>query len=682
MKNVRSGFMLVLVPVVLMVALAVVLVFNYLTRTQYRRGHSYHVGQQAQYVAEGAVTMARCWLMSPAGRPALQELSRKLVGDLAARPCGSAAGVDCEVPVELPNLRILTAGLAEGTVSVKIRAISLGPFADGAVNEVTARLEIIGECAGPQVVRRVREAYPARVVCSLPPVLSRFALLVRRAGAAARSVNCLEYDSERGTFKDVASGRRTLPLVVYPSPPGGEGTARARDERGRPLPTATQELAAPRVARAGLVHLGGPEPWFLQLAMGSGAVSPLEEHMLLRRVAYVLPASTLGAGFQEKVYRFGFARGARSLSMLGRPGARWTSPATGEPIGDATAWIHLSGDGDAASSSAVLGPVFRRYLAFSKVRRGTSGSFRSFVHAADASAFSRVGGSFESLTGQGYEAYRQVMARVVEEPYNRSFDYLSTSEESGGAGGRVSAGTTPAVPPSLLAAAALRGVLEPLDGESDFLYPGPAAGPAAPTPVRIAVGGCALFTGDPGDLDGYEDLMLARTTRFFPAPGEPPDASFHDTFLKAGPGLSQLDLGGHVVRTKQGNLTLPAVHVACGGTLVVDGDVTLQGGVETEPGEALTIVSLRGGIRLLSSEPVHACLVALRGQVRPPPRGGLDVRGSVVCGDLDNYSEWLANAGPKRIVYEPEWNPGSGRPFARFYRLVVTGGPERFLQRS
>lgn len=685
--------MLLLVPVVLLVLLTLLFTVNYLTRTQYHRGHAYRAGQEALYLAEGGLSLARAWLASPDGKSLVARMTSLAVEQLSAE--GPAAQVDLEEELDLPKLGMLTAGFPDSVINARVklttrRGTTLACPVPGLAAdpiETAAALELISECRTKELVRRVHARFPARLVNGLPPMLTRFVLLVCESGTAAKAVNCVDYDPETGQFHDAASGARTWPIEVCGAREGpAQSISPGSDQELEclaPPGNAGAAEAAPAGASAGWVYLGGPDPWFLQLTFGAGTVNPLEEHGLLRRIAYVAPTSGLGSEFQEKFQLFGFARGISRLAMLGSAGDRWTSPATGEPVSERTALLHLSGNARMPAPTLVLGPVYRRFLAYSKLRRGNSGPFTSFVHAADATEYARVAAPFESLTGQGYDAYKRVMARVAEEPYNRSHDYLTTSHETvqAGPGSRITPGDTPAVPERLLLAPAVEPALAPAAPQPRFLYPAPQTGPSAAFPVRIlrrnAGGGQPLlFAGDPGKLERYDELLRARCT--FEAPRT---SAFTSKFIRRTPAGAELDLGGHAVHLVQSPFSLPAVRVIGGGTLVADGEVVLEGPIQTAPCEVLTIVSLRGSIRLQTPGPIHASLVALRGQLRPSAAGGLELHGALACRNLDNFAEFLQNAGPKRLVYDPRMDPADGETFKRFYRLALTGDEERFLER-
>ncbi|MBI4871146.1 MAG: hypothetical protein HY814_06225 [Candidatus Riflebacteria bacterium] len=693
--------MLVLVPVVLLILLTVLFTVNYLMRTQYHRGHAYRVGQEAVYLAEGGLALANSWLSSDEGRALVTRMTQLAVEQLGSSGSPADNLVVLEEELELPGLALLTAGFPGATVAARLRLFTGKPVLRSSPvrglapdpAEVEAWLEVLSECTTRELTRRIRSRTPSRIVNVLPPLVSRFALMVCSSGSAARSINCLDYDSEKALFRDASTGARSWPLEVCGAATGlSQSVSPGSDQEldcvvpRTGASTSGEPLDAARTS--GWVYLGGPDPWFLQLTLGAGLLNPLEEHGLLRRAAYVLPGSSLGEGFQEKIYFFGFARGAGELAMLGRARARWRSPSTGEEVSERTSLLHLSGNARSPGPTVVLGPVFRRFLSFSKVRRGDSGPFTSFVHVETPEEFARVGAAFQTLTGQGYDAYQRVMARVVEEPYNRSHDYLVTSEErvAGPAGSRLDPGKTPAIPELLLDEQGLEPVLAPAVQDPLFLYPAPQGGPVAAAPIRLGRVGSegrasVLFTGDPGKLDGYDALMRSRVTLKWPRPGPVPQPLL-GPFLRKGPTLPELDLRGQIVHVSQSPLHVPGVRVVGSGTLVADGDLVLEGPILTAPCEMLTLVSLGGSIRLLSPGPIHACLVAPRGQVHPPALGGLEIHGSVVCHDLDNFPEFLANSGPKRFVYDPRTDPSDGETWKRFYRLAATAPPERFLERK
>ncbi|MBI3892879.1 MAG: hypothetical protein HY303_15265, partial [Candidatus Wallbacteria bacterium] len=548
------------------------------------------------------------------------------------------------------------------------------------------------------VVRTTVRARSARVVHSLPPVLSKFALMVARSSELAANVDCLRYDSVEGLFRDAASGARTGPLVVLAASPGAPGNTPGRDaESGRLLPIAAGLPSAEKTALdAGWICLGGPDPWFLNLTLGSGRQSPLEEHHLLRRLEYVFPSPLLGTSFEQKSVLLGFAQGVTKLPWIGGSRSSFRSPSTDAVVPERTSFLHLAGDLSGVTPSIVFGPVFRRYLAFDKVRRGATGSFESFVNLADADAYQRQGGTFAALTGRGFEAYQQLMPHVVEEAYNRTYDYLVTSREESEAEqpARMRPGATPVRPARLLAAA---GLLAPVLGNvagtalSSVLYPAPPSSaqsqpcvlPAVRISRRMPTGSTIpIFQGQLGKLEEMEPLLQAKVTRLYPSADDLADRrSFEDCFIHPAAIGKALDLDGNVVRLPQGELRLGGLQVVGGGMLLATGDVIVDGPIECAPGEALSLVSLHGNIRIATSARVQACLVALRGQLFPPSASGMEILGTVACRDLANFTKWLENPGVKRIVYDSRLDPTRMETHRTFYRLVLAGEEARYLLR-
>ncbi len=688
----RGGLVLPLVLVLLAVLGAGVFVVNYLARTQYRRGSSYKWGLEAQAVAEGGARLAQAWIGTPQGRSALAELGRQLASSGDNRKPATHL-------LDLDALQQLTTGRPELELAVRLvlsgRGAVAAPMAAGVLRdpgEMEGILEIESECLAPGVLRRVRVRQPVRRQHPMPPLVTRFVLLVRESSQAARAINCLRYDSVSGVFTDAASGARSLPFVVRAAPSATEPAPRSvscvatRDASGKPVSCAQALRAQPSPASSGWTYLGGPDSWFLQLTAGAGRATPFEEQRLLRLLPYLVPSPVLGVGFEEKLYSSGFAAGASRLPLLGRPGIRWKSPTTGEVLQDTTSLLHLCGDLDGSAPVVVQGPVFRRFLAFSKVRRAGAGPFVALVHEPDEAGFAVRRDGFHELTGQGWDAYRQLMARVVEEPYNRCFDHLVTSDEAATTDEdwQVEAGATPAVPPRLLHGLAPTPMLQL--GEPGALYPQPDAEAALTPRIRLfrvngQVRGAELFRGDPGHIEGTSAMLRGRATARYPDPRRPTVRSFAEAYIRGTADSARLELGGHTVHVTQAALVLPRLRVASGGTLLVEGDVTLEGSIEAEAGEALAIVSLTGSIRLRSPGPYHAALVAFEGQIRPPAAGGLTIKGCMACRNLDNLEEFTQNPGLKLLEYDPAMDRAEQDAFERLCRVVPTGQAERFLER-
>src|SRR5690606_18830004 len=106
---------------------------------------------------------------------------------------------------------------------------------------------------------------------------------------------------------------------------------------------------------------------------------------------------------------------------------------TGEPVVSATAALHLYGDVDHDPPTVVLGPAFRSYVT-TRLRDGLWEPYRT----RDQFAASAAAGRYSS-----YADYARWMTRVVEEPYNRSYDFMRSNEELVDAEGLVEGGGTP-----------------------------------------------------------------------------------------------------------------------------------------------------------------------------------------------------------------------------------------------
>ena len=553
---------------------------------------------------------------------------------------------DLELSVRFPIVRALGDPLPPG--------FARDPYEKRGTLELAAVVSVGG------ATRRISVRRPFQVLYRLPPALGRFALLLGGYEGGDEGLNRLDYSPRLGLFHDRVTGRPGWPLVVYPHPPGAEpGEPPATRYRADPLEPASA---------GGWIGLGGDQAWVMNLTFGAGDGSPFEEGHALRNFAAIHPSEAV-PGAWERSRRMGLAR-----SMADLP---WLAPGEAASLPRGTSLLHLTGDARAPTPPVVLGRAYRRYLAFSKLAEEESGPYTSF-RGLDEADFDQAGADFAAASGgAGYEQYRRLMLRVVTEPYNRSYDYLATSDERRLDDGTVEAGETPWRPRRLLGSEALAPRLEPAQGGTPegYLYPS-----AEDLDATEAWGSLQLADEDGerlyrGTLDGLLQGVASRAEaravwRVEAGPEEDAPAAFQRLFVEG----EQLHLGTscHLVDS---TLTLGPLHVVAGGTIVVDGDVTVVGPITTAPGELLAVVSLDGDIRLAGEDPVVAGLVSCRGRFVPSRRGS-DVRGLVAAARLDGAS-FAGTEGAHRLVYDPRWDPAI--PAARFAQFRVHLGRAREL---
>ncbi len=581
----------------------------------------------------------------------------------ATRPTDLDGGED---ELEIPYLaQILPEGVT-GSVKVLVRFLEVrplgGPRPPGfAADPLEKRgmLEVEARAEVGAAVRRVVIRRPFRSLYRLPPVMGRFSLYLGSLVGTPEAVNGLTYSPRHGLFQRSASGTLGWPIQVYPMPPTGAG--------GTPRQRFGSDDLAP-LARGGWVGLFGDVPWVLHTTFGPGTGSPLEEGVLVRSYEAIHPSGRFPGKF-EKTRRFGFARNILELPMF--TGLESTS------VPDTSSLLHLAGDAREPIPPVVLGQVFRRYLTYSKLGAAEGGPFTS-LRGLEASAFDPADPALAPLApGSDFGAYSSVMARSVVEPYNRSYDYVVTSDETLLEGGRIEAGTTPWTPPRHLTAVRTDPWLSPRGGGPDaFLYPDPAgvAEPGASGGVVIGTAsGTPLWEGAPEQiLAGLPDLVAARSVwTISDAPGAPALQTFASRCFDTS-GRLRIGTSVHV---KTASLSLGPLHVVRGGTLAVDGDLYLTGPITVGRGEALSLVSLGGNVVVQNEEPIVAGLVACRGEVVASGRG-LDVRGLLVSSRFDPI-RWIGLRGASRIVYDPRQNPAIDEMRQAQYRVHL--GSERRL---
>ncbi|MBI2945649.1 MAG: hypothetical protein HYY25_15760 [Candidatus Wallbacteria bacterium] len=677
-RGVRKGNVLLLVLLVLAIAGAAAFLANSWLRRRNLSAHRFQHGEVALNLAQGAMAEAEQRL-----------LAREMLG--SGEPAGSqlltrpASRVDWTDVIACPISEGLAGELpGGGVVTVTARLSEFEPLLPAGglhgvqqdAMEKRGKLMLLSEATYGLATRRVIVERDVMVVGLVPPVVTRFSLVCLGEPALPEArLNSLEYDAVRRSFSLGSPPREASPLVVRAPPEGSLAGVAAGGGLASLAPEPSRLKGLFR--QAGWVYLGGAKPWVLNLTLGPGVGNPLEEGHLLRRTEHVVASSAV-AGCQEKVHLFGFAAGGLDSAMFAGRGLEL--PGTEGAVPSGTSALRLSGDLARAAPTVVLGRVYRRYLSFSKVRKGSEGPFESCVFAQDAGDFDRVGGRFRTLTGAGYEAYSRMMPRAVVEPYNRSYDFLVTNRESSDTARPylIEPGETPAFPASQLTLALIGDYLRPEGiGRAFFLYPGPGAGPS---PVQLQRPGAqgdteVVFKGDLGRLAGYGDVLRARRVCRSKGPAQRALARF----LTQSGGRAELAIPA-VAHLGAGDLELPALRVRRGGTLVVDGSITVAGAIEASAGEQLVLASLGGDIRLATTDRVQAALLAPKGRL-VLAAGGAEIAGTVLVASLDNLPEACAGPGPRSITWDAALDPLDPVTVARSYRVFASARTATRIER-
>lgn len=660
----RRGFALPLIIVMSLIIGGMLYAVNRVVTGYRHQSTRFRDGEVAYYAARAVLEIAEARLEEVLrGPPPREGRDRALYRFLVRTPTADLA--NAEDSLELPYLeRVLPPG-TDGEAGVTIRMVDLKPLGidlppgfkpDPLEKRGTLQIEAWARVRA--ATRRLRVRRPMRVLYRLPPLAGRFSLLFGRPGFGPESANALTYAPRLGVFQTSSSASLGWPLTVYPLPV-------AQDEQ-TPMRRFEDDPLAP-MRNGGWIALLGRTPWILNTTFGPGDASPLEEGRNLRSFDAVFPSPSI-SGAYEKARRLGFARNILELPMF-----RDLEDPT---LRDTASILHLAGDARSPLPPLVLGRVFRRYLEFSKLARDDDGPFTSF-HGVPATAYDEVRAEFETAAGGAdFSQYQAVMARPVVEPYNRTYDFVVTDDQTRDSGGRVVPGDTPWSPARHLRASATEPWIRPVSGlPEDFLYPSAADLDTDKGAGAVAIGeegGADLFSGSPEEiLEGIGELAEARAVwRLEGDASRGPAELFRDHFLQG----NELRLGtsAHV---KASSFSVSGWKVVHGGTVVVDGDVYVSGPITAAPGEVLAIVSRNGKIVVTNEEPVNALLVAPRGPV-VPSGDGLDLRGALLAAEFDPLP-WMARKGASRVVYDTRLNPASTQ--ARLAQFRIHLGDERQL---
>jgi hypothetical protein len=610
-------------------------------------------GEVAMNLAEAGLEHARLSLENVDRNPEhpLFMLITETSGELEGR----------RIPWNVPALdAVVDAVGPDGDLSVEVELVSFTSLIEpGALRGVLpdprekvgiVRLASRGVFQG--IVRRLVADVEVRVARAATPVLSKFTLFVRSQGG--QELNPIERAPPGADGALSVGGQAAAPLVLYnreelfPAIVDGRFDP-LRDVFGAGLPP----------DEGGLIYLGGEEPWYFNLVHGLGR-RRYEELFQLRRARYRIADPPPGVG-QEIGFMFGFYTGVLGSPQLGGQGNALPRLGAG-PVPGGTAALHLYGDTANVTPTLVLGAGYRAYLRI----RLLDGAWFPYRDAAGFAADAALSALFPG----GYEEYREVMAQVVLEPYNRAYDYVVTNGEELVGENRVEAAETPFEPPPVLGHADLQRVGPATDGDAYFAYPpvGEASASRGRCQItRVMDGGDRedVFRGALADLDAdlLEGILQRRVSR---------TVADQQALLQLCQSSRGFEPPG-VVRVEEGGLALGGFTVNRAGLVLADGDIEVVGGIGRNEGSgALTLVSRNGDIRVLTNEPVFASLVALRGRVSA--RGQPRLHGGIGAEVLD-WSQLIRGEGPKLLVYDHALDPTVEASYYGQFRMVSEPNP-------
>lgn len=644
----RRAVTLPIAAVLLLLASVAAIMLQHASRQRYREAHRHTSATVAEALAESGLnaTLENIWQ----GVRTQGSLFHDLVKETPAEELDGL-----ETVVESPHLADVLAPLDDAGLAVTVGFQEVRPFypVDGLGGIRRDPREKFGQMVVRSVgtyrgiSRRYEVVKPFKVVDVSAPVLSKFTLFAREPSETP--VNCLAYDRLNPGAAMVYDGRPARPLVLFHRP-GAVPTVEA--DTFHPIAPLLEGVP---VDEGGLVFLGG-EPWYLNLVHGSGA-GPFDELHHLRRVRMMAPTTIAGGeGAMDGRIWFGFYTGVLEAPPLqaGVSSRRAPSRPSGGEVTDLTSALHLYGDIHNVSPTPVLGPVYRSYLLVPL----PSGMWLPYLTQAEYSGLGRP------PVLAPYATYAEHMTRVVEEPYNRSYDYMRTNTEALEAGGRVrTLEDQPLVPGMGLVPDAMTRLGPAGEGDRFFLYPeagDPAAGLCRLRRPMVA-GEEDVFRGALADLTP-ELLARALTAKAVEVVAD--QAEFDARF---GSGL--LELPG-IVRVESGGLRLGKRGIRGAGMVLARGDIEVTGYLsQGDPASTLTLVSLEGNVTVSTGELVQAHLVALAGTAFFP-RGQVNILGGVAAGRLDLPS--LVNgAEAKWLTYNPDLDPTTEAAYRNHLRFFM-----------
>jgi hypothetical protein len=243
--------------------------------------------------------------------------------------------------------------------------------------------------------------------------------------------------------------------------------------------------------------------------------------------------------------------------------------------------------------------------------------------------------------GNVYPFYAEYMSNVMQESYNRAFDYLDDPQE-----------------------------LEPPRKLAPVRVSHPAAAPNFLYDPPSNMGYVTIKTSTDRELfKGWLHQIVSADLRIPERAIFRGEASGFPVWLPRAPRV----LPG-IVYFSGGDIAIDReLALDSGGILAAEGSITVAAPITVAPsGKPLTLVSLNGSIRVATGGPLQASLVALAGTVtREPGAPPLRVNGSVIARKL-SLAELCEGAEPGKIIYDQRADPTAPGAEARIYSVQLS----------
>ncbi|MGM0599985.1 MAG: hypothetical protein ACQETH_09240 [Candidatus Rifleibacteriota bacterium] len=238
---------------------------------------------------------------------------------------------------------------------------------------------------------------------------------------------------------------------------------------------------------------------------------------------------------------------------------------------------------------------------------------------------------------------------IQKEHYMRALDFVLTNKETGTYGQELTKGNkSPPIPPNGQIYKDLQN--KRIEIEAPISSTSPEARFSGQN-VNIKIpAGETIFKGDLADINFFDDMTLRTSMQF---------ETFKDFSQRCIVGDSEtnkrLILPSNVFVKRKGllaansfKITKPLI-IERGGTIVIDGPVYINAGIEAPTSEPLTIVS-SDKIQIGTSEEIAASLYACKGIFKTSNIDGFKINGTVAAAKIDTVS-LVKGPTPKYISY-------------------------------
>ena len=622
----RRGFVLNTAFACLIILSLMVAVYFVYVRGQTRLTQNVLAGEKAYHLAQGGVAAGIGYFTNT------KEFSRLYSDILAGKPAPQLDGSTETLPPTCEAIeKMISAARGDASVTVELTLLGFKPFpppdpgsgitADPVEKRGILRITSTADYQGTK--RRVVAYKEVKAVNILPYVVSKFSLFSAEH-APGDSPNRIQMKKLDLVSAEPKSENRYAPLFMR-NGPGKDAEAN------------------------GWIFLGGDD-WRLNLTWGEKGWG--DQWQLLRRPWEVARASAtalpLPPAYHGMLLQRGFFEGIKADNKLF---AHYDFDAPPEdPVGEGCALIRPYGipSAQAADSEVdvsptyVLGRVLRRWMDLRYVKRVADQRVVYMPYAlppdfaGPAPAPWPAAQSYDPKTvvfGNVYPFFADYMSNVVvdtkagaEETFNRAADYLDDTQDL--------------EPPHRLNPVKLSHA----SGAPNFLYD------AAQNVGYVAIKNSAnreLFRG-------WLHQLVSRDFRIEERATFKGDAGGFKNWLaktpKQIPGIVYFT-GGDIVIDR-------ALAVESGGIIAADGSITVAAPVSVRPGgKPLSLISLKGSVRVATHGTVQASLVALEGAVtREPGAPPLHVIGNVVAHRL-SFTELCEGQQPGKVIYDPRLDP-------------------------